>query len=207
MSKKHLLSDTDYTKGKDNRFGNSVIIGRVSQINTDKVATNVRVIMPDKVDHKGKPLVTKPVPVMQVSAGQKRSFAVPRVGQNAVLVKLPNSTSDYMVLGTFYTTSDPPPVDDPKLDYVEYDDGSIKQFNAADGTETWKLKGGIDIATDKAIKVESQEPLSIKVTGDVIIEASGVIHLKGRMKLEGDIEHIGNMTTTGHHTDAAGGHG
>jgi phage baseplate assembly protein V len=205
MSKKNLLSDTDYTSGRDNRFKNSVVIGRVSEINCDKVSTNVRVIMPDKVDHKGTPLVTKPIPVLQQASTAKKSFAVPRIGTNVAMIKMPNGTSDYLVVGGFYTTSDPPPVDDPMLDYVEYDDGSTMQFNASDGTLTWKLKGGIVIETDGDISFTTKGAFNVKADGTAKIEAA-LVHLKGPMKFEGDIDHQGGMITTKTHRDEKGLH-
>jgi phage baseplate assembly protein V len=212
---KNILSDTDFADGRDNRFANSVLIGRVSEIKCDDVSTNVRVIMPDRVDHENNPLITKPVPVMQVASTAKKSFAVPRVGTNVMMMKMPNGTSNYLVLGSFYTTSDPPPVDDPMLDYTVYDDGSTKEFNATTGTETHKFKGdtiweherGASLQFKQAVLVESTEAgMTIKALAGTILVEGELVHLKGPMKFEGNIEHIGNMTTTGTHTDANGTH-
>jgi len=75
MSLKNILSDTDYTSGKDMRFKSACWIGKVSKIEcTDKQA-NVRVIMPDRIDHEGTPLNTKPIPVLQVASQAKRQCA------------------------------------------------------------------------------------------------------------------------------------
>ena len=206
---KNLLSDTDYTSGRDNRYKASVHIAYVTKIECDKAKgrAHVRVIIPDKVDHKGNPLITKPVPVMQVASQAKKSFAIPRVGDCVLLNKMPNGTSDYFVAGSFYNEKHPPPVDDPMLDHCLYDDGSIKQFNATDGTETWDLKGGISIKTAQAIVIEvTGGDINIKSSGNITLEAPTQVYLKGPMKFEGDITHIGNITTTGTHTDASGHH-
>jgi phage baseplate assembly protein V len=205
---KNLLSDTDYTSGKDNRYKASVHIAYVTKIECDKAKgrAHVRVIIPDKVDHKGNPLITKPVPVMQVASQAKKSFAIPRVGDCVLLNKMPNGTSDYFVAGSFYNEKHPPPVDDPMLDHCLYDDGSIKQFNAGDGTETWDLKGGVNIKTVQAIMIEvTGGDITLKPSGTCLIEAQ-TIHLKGAMNFEGDITHTGNMTTSGTHTDSVGHH-
>jgi phage baseplate assembly protein V len=114
-----------------------------------------------------------------------------------LVVKLPNGTSDYAVVGSFYTKTDPPPVTDPNLDHVEYEDGSSITFDAGNGTMTWNLKGGISLQCVGAF--------TIKTSGTVLLDAPNV-HLKGAINLEGDITHTGNMTTTGHHTDAGGHH-
>lgn len=208
MSRKNLLSDTDYTSGRDNRYKASVHIGYVTKIecNKQKGQAHVRVAIPDKVDHKGQPLITKPIPVMQVASAAKKSFAVPRIGDTVLLNKMPNSTSDYFVAGSFYNTANPPPVDDPMLDHCTYDDGSIKEFNASTGSEKWDLKGGINIKTAQTILIEvTGGDVTIRPSGTCLIDAPN-IRLRGAMNFEGDITHTGNMNTSGTHTDVRGHH-
>jgi len=225
---KNLLSDTDHARGKDTRFGNAVTIGRVTEIDCDDTHANVRVILPDKKDHAGTPLITKSIPVMQVASTAKKSYAIPRIGTPVVLIKLANGTSDYLVVGSFYTKNDPPPVSDPMLDYVVYDDGSTQQFDANEGTLTWRLKGEIDIETDGDIKIKAKTGSKVTIEGDaevkvksdsakVTVEAGADIelHAAGEVKLtsdantvriNGNIVHTGNMNTTGVHQDANGFH-
>jgi phage baseplate assembly protein V len=210
MAGKNLLADTDYTRGTDNRFKNAVLIGRVSEIDCTSEHANIRAIIPDKVDHNGQPLITKPIPVLQICAGKKRSFAMPRVGQNVLLVKLPTGTSDYAAIGFFYTKSDPPPVTDPMLDYCIYDDGSTVQFSASDGTLTWNFKGGINITTQKDVDITVQGGAKVNITadGDVnIISNSGQATIQAAtINLKGNIVHTGDITTSGVHTDSLGHH-
>jgi phage baseplate assembly protein gpV len=219
MGRKNLLSDTDYNTGKDNRFGSSVVMGRVTKIECDETQANVRVIFPDKVDHKGTPLITKPVPVLHPAATGKKSFQIPRVGTNVALLKYPNSHSDYAVLGSFYTTSDPPPVTDPKLDYTEWEGGHIQKFDANDDAEvfmTQDFKGGIDTKAKKNIKVSTTDGahINLEADGDVNVKApNGAINLQqknilleGAVTIKGDIEHTGNMRTSGVHQDSNGLH-
>lgn len=202
---KNILADTDNTDGRDNRFANSVLIGRVSEIKCDKVSTNVRVIMPDKVDHENNPLITKPVPVLQTASAAKKSFAVPRVGTNVAMIKMPSGTANYLVIGSFYTTSDPPPVDDPMLDHVTYDDGSTMEFNASNGTLTWKLKGDMNYENEGAMSIKLKGGYTLEIDGDVLIKAPN-IKLEGKMDFKGDITHTGNINTSGRHTDQIGLH-
>src|SRR5215831_5282100 len=208
MGRKNLLADTDYTSGKDNRFKNSVHIGRVSEIIVTDKGANVRVIMPDKVDHNDQPLITKPIPVLQTSTGKKRSFAMPRIGQNVLLVKLPNGTSDYAAVGFFYTSNDPPPVTDPMLDYCEYDDGSTMKFDANEGTLTWNFKGGISVTTVEDITINTQGKVTINADGDIKLVSSGgkVIAQASEIDLIGHVVHTGDMNTSGVHIDANGHH-
>jgi phage baseplate assembly protein V len=233
MSRKNLLSDSDFTRGHDTRFANAVVIGLVSKIECDDKHANVRVLMPDKKDHNGDSLISKPVPVLQSASTAKRSYAIPRLGTPVVMIKMANSTSDYLVVGSFYSTSNPPPVSDPKLDYVIYDDGSTMQFDANDGKGelTWKLKGDVLFDNEKKLTINHKGDVAINTTNgakmtlhsdsDLNIEApNGTlfldqqnIHLKGSsitlegpVTILGDITHTGNMTTSGVHTDVNGHH-
>jgi phage baseplate assembly protein V len=208
MPRKNLLSDTDYTRGTDNRFKNAVIIGKVAEIIVNNKGANIRVLQPDKTDHLGNPLISKPIPVMQVSSAGKKSFAMPRIGQNVLAVKLPNGTASYAAIGFFYTSQDPPPVTDPKLDYCIYDDGSTMQFDATAGTLTWNFKGGISITTQKDVTVNTQGKVTIEAASDISIKSdSGQLTIQAAtINLTGHVVHTGNMDTSGIHTDANGHH-
>jgi phage baseplate assembly protein gpV len=178
---KNLLSDTDYTKGWDNRYGVTAVVGRVSKIEVSEKGANVRVIMPDRLDHQDQPLISKPIPVMQIASNAKKSFAVPRLDDNVLLLKLPNGTSNYMVVGSYYTSKKPPPVTDPMLDYVEYDDGSTMQFDASNGNLDWDLTGDIkvhnegdkDLSTDGDVQIENDGDYAQVVEGDQQYDTGG----------------------------------
>jgi phage baseplate assembly protein V len=218
---KELLGDTDYTSGRDNRYFVTAVVGRVSKLEVSDKGANVRVIMPDRLDHQDQPLISKPIPVLQVASTAKKSFAVPRLDDNVFLIKLANGTSNYAVLGSFYTSKRPPPVTDPMLDYVEYDDGSTMQFNASTGELTWKLKGDmlwdnekdftlktkgdVNVENDGNVSIQPGGDYDLKAGGDIVIQG-GTIKLVGPLRIEGDITHIGNMNTNGRHVDSLGPH-
>jgi phage baseplate assembly protein gpV len=234
MANKNLISDTDYTDGRDKRFASSVCIGKVSKMEVSEKGANIRALLADRLDHKGNPLITRPVPVLQICAGGKKSFAMPRVGQNVFLTKLPNSTSCYAAMGFFYTSKDPPPVTDPKLDYVEWEGGHTQTHDANtddngnpknDVFLTQDFKGGwkgtykkdvnlnttdsakFNIVADGDVKINSANG-NIDVqspNGTITIEQKNIT-LKGTVTIEGDIKHTGNMQTSGIHTAADGPH-
>lgn len=235
MGIKRLLSDTDSQRGHDTRFATAVVIGKVSKIEcTDKHA-NVRVLLPDRVDHEGTPLNTKPIPVLQVASQAKRSFAVPRINDQVVLIKLANGTSDYLVVGSFYTTSNKPPVSDPLLDYTEWEGGHTQKFDANDGADvflTQDFKGGWQGTFKKDVNLQTTDSAKFNVVadGDVLVKSANAnvnvesptgtvtikqqtidqqattIKLTGHVVIVGDITHTGNMVTSGHHTDVVGHH-
>jgi phage baseplate assembly protein gpV len=231
---KNILSDTDYTKGWDNRFGTSVVVGKISKLECSEKGANVRVIMPDRCDHDGNPLITKPIPVLQVASAAKKSFAMPREKDNIVLVKLPNGTANYLAIGSFYTSKSPPPITDPKVDYCEWEGGHTEQHDANDDAEvflTQDFKGGVKTTVKKDIEVKTTDggKMSMTSDGDMLMKSatgninvespSGTVNIKqqaihltghvtidGPLDINGNITHVGNMNTNGTHQDTRGFH-
>ena len=151
---------------------------------------------------------------------------MPRIGQNVVIVKLASGTSDYAAVGFFYTKNDPPPVTDPLLDYCEYDDGSTMEINANNGEVTWRMKGKIDVQSEKQIIITSSgDKVTVEGSSDVLVKSdNGTVTVEGNgnvivksdsgavtiqattINLVGNIVHTGNIVTSGVHTDANGVH-
>jgi len=189
----------------------------------------VGVIMPDRLDHEETPLNTKPIPVLQVCSTAKKQYAIPRLNTNVVLMKLANATSDYLVVGSFYTTKDPPPVTDPKLDYTEWEGGHTQKFDANDNADvflTQDFKGGwkATIKKDIDIKTTDSGKVSIVGDGDVLVKSAnanvnvespnGTVTIKQKtitlqadtINLIGHVVVTGNIDETGVHHDNLGYH-
>lgn len=190
---KNILSDTDYTKGWDNRYGVTAVVARVCKIEVSDKGANVRVMMPDRLDHNDKPLISKPIPIMQIAAKSKKSFAVPRIDDDVLVIKLPNGTSNYSVVGSFYTSKKPPPVTDPLLDYTEWEGGHKQTFDANEDADVFlkqEFKGGWDatIKKDVSLKTTDGAKFNIEADGDVLVKsATGNIDISsptGTVKIE-----------------------
>lgn len=217
---KNLLSDTDYTKGWDNRFGVTAVVGRVSKVVVDDKGANCQVIMPDRIDHEDNPLITKAVPVLQIASQAKKSFTMPRQDDNVLMIKLPNGTSNYAVLGSFYTSKRPPPVTDPLLDYTEWEGGHTQQYDAnTDGNGkassdvflTQDFKGGIKTTVKKDIEIQTTDggKMSMTSDGDMLVKSatgnvnvespSGAVNIKQKtINLEADTINLkGHVVITG----------
>lgn len=211
---KNLLSDTDYTKGHDNRFGITAAFGKISKLECSKDHANVRVIMADRVDHQDNPLISKPIPVLQGASTAKKSFAMPRLNDVVCLIKLPNGTSNYAVLGSFYTKSNPPPVTDPLLDYTEWEGGHTEKRDAnkdADVFLTQDFKGGVKTTVKKDIEVQTTDggKMSMTSDGDMLVKSAngnvnvesptGAINIRQKtINLEADtINLTGHVVITG----------
>jgi len=190
---KNILSDTDFTKPWDNRYGVTAVVARVCKIEVNEKGANVRVMMPDRLDHNDQPLISKPIPVMQIASKAKKSFAVPRIDDDVLVIKLPNGTSNYSVVGSFYTSKKPPPVTDPLLDYTEWEGGHKQTFDANEDADVFlkqEFKGGWDatIKKDVSLKTTDGAKFNIEADGDVLVKsATGNIDISsptGTVKIE-----------------------
>lgn len=229
MSEKNLLSDTDYAKGWDNRYGVTAVVGEVSKIECSDKAANVRCSMPDRVDHEDQPLITKPVPVLQIASTAKKSFSVPRLKDKVLMIKLPNGTSNYAVLGSFYSKANPPPVTDPLLDYTEWEGGHTEQRDANEDAEvflTQDFKGGVKTTVKKDIEIKTTDggKMSMTSDGDMLVKSatgnvnvespSGAVNIKQQtinleaatINLKGHVVVTGAMDQNGIHRDSNGLH-
>lgn len=176
--------------GKDNRFNNSHRIGRVAEIVSDGTQTSARVVFPDKEN-----LISKPLPILQNSGGARRSYNVPKVGQSVLVGTLSNGDSDGFILGTFYTTQDPPPIADPLRQYTEFADGTSVEYNEGSSTMAINAKGPINIVTSGKVTIQAPE-----------VEITGNVKIVGNLEVSGDVKNDGNMTTGGVHEDSNGKH-
>lgn len=226
---KNLLSDTDYTSGRDNRFSVALSLGKVSKLECTDKAANARIIMPDRLDHQDNPLISKPVPVLQTASKGKKSFAMPRQNDNVLMAKLPNGTSNYIILGSYYTSKDPPPVTDPKVDYCEWEGGHTEKHDANDDADvflTQDFKGGVKTTVKKDIEISTTDggKMSMTSDGDMLVKSasgnvnvespSGAVNIKQKtinleadtITLKGHVVVTGAMDQTGIHHDDKGFH-
>lgn len=161
-----------------NEQQNMIAVGRVASHECDDSKADVRILFPDRED-----FISKPGPVIQRSGGGKRSYDVPRVGQSVLVARLPGAVEENFVLGSFYTTADPPPITDPNMDYIEYDDGSVVSFDPKTATMTWMIKGPINLTATGG-------PITLTTDGQCTITAPEI-------KLAGNVTITGNLTVEG----------
>jgi phage baseplate assembly protein V len=168
--------------GRDHRFSGMIRVGRVAEIVTDEGTTAARAAYADKENQ-----ISAPLAIIQPSAGARKSFKVPKVGQSCVTLHLPNGEQAGFMLGTFYNTSDPPPVTDPLKDHTTYADGTVVEYDEGTSTMTVAAKGPLNIATSGPVTIRaasvSVEAATIRFTGNV--EILGDLIVSGPAMLNG----------------------
>ena len=182
---------------------NEILMGKVVSHEVTEDQANVRVLYADRGN-----MISKPIPVLQRGALGMRSMDVPAIGSNVMVNRSSSGLEEGFVMGTLYTTENPPPQTDPNKSYTEFGDKSTFEFNPATG-------GGMTLKLTSALDVSSAMTIKMTATGEITITSSGKITLKGTEIVldtpkvsipSGDIEQTGNFNQTGVHTDSIGRH-
>ena len=166
-------------------------VGRVVETKTDETGIFARVIEPDRQN-----LISKWLPVGQVSAGGMRSVACPRIGQLVAITHLGNSIEDGWIDHSLYTPTNPPPegITDKQTGF-HFDDGGVIGVDPDTGEYRLDFKGPVNITTEgaKTIKVNH-----------LTIETPQVL-IKGDVKIEGELDLDGIILNTHKHGEVMAG--
>lgn len=128
-------------------------------------------------------LVSRPLPVKQHGSRGTSAMYCPKIGDDVSVTMLPNSDGgEGFIDGSFYTTSNPPPITDLDTRHITFADGTVIEY--AEGNST--------------LKVDSRGPISIKCTGVCTIEAAGDMLIKTpKLKIEADVRIDGTLDLEG----------
>jgi phage baseplate assembly protein V len=150
----------------------------------------VRVRLPEYDD-----LITDWLPVVQSATLGARTWAVPRV-DTQVVVLAGLGLEDAVVLGAIYSQPDPPPFGDSAVIGMTADDDVSISYDPGASLLTITAPKLIKIIADD-IDIEA----NIKLTGDRDIKGNLVLEgdqdIKGNLTLEGDQDVTGATTQTG----------
>jgi phage baseplate assembly protein V len=187
--------------GYDSWLKNMFRVGFVSSQNTDDIQAAVRVVYPDRQN-----LVSEPLPILQKSTKGTKDYWSPEVGEQVLTLHLPNGIHKGFLLGAFQSTRDRPPVTDPNKRHTTFADGSVFEFDKGSSVLFINTKGPITLITEGPVFIESTGELTLKSAAKVNIEAPEISLDAPTVKIKGNIEHEGDMNTSGRHRDSAGNH-
>lgn len=164
---------------------NEILMGKVVSHEVTEDQANVRVLYADRDN-----MISKPIPVLQRGALGMRSMDVPAIGSNVMVNRSSSGLEEGFVMGTLYTTENPPPQTDPNKAYVEFGEGSTVQFDPAGGGMVLNLKSPLDVTTALTIKMTATGEITITSSGNVTIQGAKII-LKGEVTVEDDLHVLG----------------
>ena len=128
-------------------------------------------------------LISYWLPIKQFGSRKTAHVYTPKIGDHVNVNMLANGSEDGFIDGSFFNKKNPPPEVDIDTRHFLTEDGTIIEYREKDSTFN------LDVSGAGSNKGPSQRA-----------ESGGVIVIVG------DIQHTGNMTTSGIHTDANGIH-
>lgn len=165
-------------------MGNEIRLGKISAI--DYAAGTVRVVYHEKDD-----AVTRPIPLIS------SEYFMPEIGDQVLVLHLPNGTEAGVVIGRPWSDKNKPPEGAAGL--------YRKDLARKPGEAMIRYQGGV--LTIKAAKVVIDG--NLEVTGN--INVTGNVETTGNLAVGGSITSVGDTVAngkslTGHaHTDSMGG--
>lgn len=159
------------TQGRGPVFYNLIVPGTVSARKVDKTGIHVRVTHPEKSG-----VVSGFMPVLQMDTVGIQSANLPRLGSQAIVLYDPTGVEQGVVLGSTYTTKDPPPQlaqDNPDSHLVLFDDGSYFLYNPDTKKLTVNTQGECDVTTVGPVKIVSTGNVEVTTQADLKATVSG----------------------------------
>ena len=180
--------------GRDHQLRDQFRHGKVIDRKMDpKRGPVVRVQFLDKQG-----LVSYWLSVKQFGSRKTMHLYVPKIGDDVNVNMLANGSEDGFVDGSFFNSGNPPPEGvDIDTRHFQTEDGTIIQYRENDSTFNMNCVGEVIITAEGEIRITSA--ITVVITAPTIV-------LNGLMIFNGNIQHTGNMNTTGVHTDANGIH-
>jgi phage baseplate assembly protein V len=150
--------------------------------------------------------------IQQGSMGSKRYF-LPRAGDQIISIHDPDAPEHGFVIGTLPTTSNPHAQNPSSInsELTTYDDGARREYDPDAKKESFSTPGEIDYTAGTTITILATGDITITSKANinangVVIDKDGNVHMPGKLYVQGDITHMGNMNTAGTHVDANGVH-
>lgn len=126
----------------DNRLMNLVRVGIVSSQNPSKMT--VKVVFPSKEN-----VISADLPVLNRGSQQHKDYWLPDIGEQVVCLFLPNSNGNGVnegyVLGSHFSTADPPQMSGVGIRRIDFGDGSFIEHDRNTGNLTIHATGNITI--------------------------------------------------------------
>lgn len=134
-------------------------------------------------------IVTDWLPVLQSLAHGAWDMALPRKGSQVALI--PGlDLDDAVVLGCLPSLQDVPPVTDPMIRFLQFEDGTRIQYDPG--------AHALTINTPQQVKVTCT---TFNLTGKLVLdgdfEQTGDQRIQGDMELQGDLQATGNVLADG----------
>lgn len=147
--------------------------------------------------------------ILVSNANKNQYQAPPDVGCNALCIMMPTGHSDGFIVGTFYNSSNPAPIDSlNQVMHWTFEDGTILDYDKSTSTLKADVKGPVNVKTTSTAMVDAATSATVKcpkiqlegdvtIKGDLTVISGGEIVAvisKEKMDITGEISTTNNIT-------------
>jgi len=164
----------------DDQSATGLHYGRVTAV--DAQTCRVRVTIAER-DH----LVTYWLPVSQRNTHHNQHRSLPDLGAHVQVLLAANGV-DGAVLGSIYSSLEPPPVVDNDQDYVRFSDGTEVIYDPATHTHRVNSVGKVEIVAATTVLIQASASVAVDapevtITGNATVQ--GVLTVQSGMNIAG----------------------
>ena len=171
-------------------------------------------------------VISRELQIVEPFTYQNKSYMPLREGQKVICLLLPQSgTTDGFIIGTVYDVDNRPPVKDRNKFRVQFEDGTVLEYDTANHRLWGNVEGDVEIEVSGHMSAVVKDNVLIKSLTEVTIQApkinlqnnsptigymegdfllEGTLTIKGHLEVEGDIHATGAIIDEGgntpHHT-------
>lgn len=162
----------------------SIRIGRVTQIYEDEGTVRVQYL-----DLDGQ--VSGKLKVLQKNTLKNFDYWLPDVDELVVVLHFPSDNKSGVILGSFYTESITVPIKDKNTRRVEFEDGTIVEYNRAEHKLIIDVQGEVACNIEKETNLEIKDSIVCDLKHDVTLDIAG--ELKSTIKKDMTLEVNGSV--------------
>ena len=171
-------------------------------------------------------VISRELQIAEPFTYQNKSYMPLREGQKVICLLLPQSgTTDGFIIGTVFDADNQPPVKDRNKFRVQFEDGTVLEYDTANHKLHADVKGDVEIEVSGHMSAVVKDNVLIKSSKEVTIQApkinlqnnsptigymegdfllEGTLTIRGHLEVEGDIHATGAIIDEGgntpHHT-------
>jgi phage baseplate assembly protein V len=155
--------------------------GRVTAVDESAGSARVRIEDADN-------LVTMPLRVLQQRTLKDQHQELPDIGEHVVCLFAGQGFEQGVVLGAVYSGKEPCPAREPQVWYRRFEDGTELEYDRDSHRLTGAVKGWVDMAVEKDVRLEVEGHIDVRARREVVIESAVStlikaprIHLAGKL--------------------------
>ena len=143
-------------------------VGRVTSL--DEAAASARVEFKDRSG-----IVSHEMRVVVRNTKQNKDYWIPDLQEQVLCLFLPNGIEQGYIIGSFYSRVTQPPAADGNKRLIEFDDGTVIEYDRQQHKLTAIVKGDVDLTVDGDVTAAVGGNITANVDGNVSATISGTL--------------------------------